>query len=274
MLYNNREYPHPVLGINDSVEGEFNVNLKVKSGRNDISVTPILILKNDEIQNLITERKCVLVIHIYCNSTMYRKSVKSFKLIADEIRIPASLLRDKVEIDFFICANQLLPEYSLNSFHSDYSGHRFFIEKGDILGYAGKGVFNANKSPQALRAISAFMNIDKYEKDTGPMYNFYDGDKITIFLCNQDYILYRQFASNDFLGGIIHSSVVLPALMEAVQLIKSGNGEYADKSWYETLENLIEESKEQDILKIGQKILSNPVNRSLTSIQNLMGYSE
>lgn len=38
MLYNNREYPHPVLGLGDAVNGEFKTHLNVKAGKQTIKI--------------------------------------------------------------------------------------------------------------------------------------------------------------------------------------------------------------------------------------------
>ncbi len=274
MLYNNREYPHPVLGIGDSVAGEFKVHLSVKAGRETVKIESVFELGNADLNKLIEDGKAVFATQIYCRGTMYRNIINSKTAIAKQFIIPTSKLRDQVEVDFFVCAEEMIPSYTNSASHSDYNGYSFSIEKGDILAYGGKGIFNANKTPEELKAISAFMNVDKYENENGPFYNFYDGDKITIRLSESDYIKYQQIVSNPFISDIVHSSVVLPALMEAIEIINSGSDDYKDKAWYNILDKLIEETKEDVLLKVGQKILANPINRAFNTIKQMIEFED
>lgn len=172
MLYNNREYPHPVLGVGDAVEGQFITHLSIKAGKKAIIIEPVFHLTNHDLNTLITENLAVFAIQIYCRATMFRQLFKSNDAIPKHISIPTPELRESVELDFFICANDNISDYTNSSWHPDFNGFSFPVEKGDILAYGGKGVFNANKTPEELRAISAFMNIDKYDKENGPIVNY------------------------------------------------------------------------------------------------------
>lgn len=274
MLYNNRNYPHPVLGVGDSIEGEFKIHFSVKAGKQTIKLDSVFMLGNEDLNNLISDGIAIFVIQVYCRATMFRKIFTSPSSVAKTITIPSYALRNEVEVDFFVCANEEIMNYSNSKSHSDFDGTYFNIEKGEILAYGGKGIFNANKTPEELKSISAFMNIDKYNKENGPIYNFYDGPKITIRLSENDYLKYQQIVSNKFVADIVHSTVVLPALMDAVNEVQSGANEFGDKRWYNILENMIYETKEENLLKIGQKILENPVNRAFTTIQKMIEYEE
>lgn len=274
MLYNNREYPHPVLGVGDAVNGEFKTHLNVKAGKQTIKIEPVFELDNKDLNSLIEEGKAVFVTQIYCRATMFREMIKSDTSVAKPIVIPTPKLREQVEVDFFVCANENIPEYTNSASHPDYSGFSFPVEKGELLAYSGKGIFNANKTPEELKAISAFMNIDKYEKENGPIYNFYDGSKITIRLPENDYMKYQQIVSNPFVANIVHGAVVLPALMDAVNEIQSGSGEFSDKDWYRILGEMVNDAKQENLLKIGQKILDNPVNRAFNTIQKMIEYED
>jgi len=274
MIYNNREYPHPVLGIGDAVAGEFKVHLSVKAGQETVRIEPVFELDNDDLNTVIAEGKAAFAAQVYCRGTMYRDLIKSEKAVAKPVMIPTPKLRDRVEVDFFVCATETIPEYVNSASHSDYSGYTFNIEKGEILAYGGQGVFNANKTPEELKAISAFMNIDKYDKENGPIYNFYDSEKITIRLPENDYLMYQHIVNNPFVANILHSSVVLPALMDAIDVLQSGTGDYSERSWHRILEKMVEETKQDNLMKIGQKILDNPVNRAFRTVQKMIEYED
>lgn len=271
MVYNNRDYPHPVMGVMNNVGGELDIHLNVKAGKDTIRLESIYHLDNDDLKSLIEEEKACYTVQVYCRSTMYRQVFKSNKSISEQIVIQAYKLRDQVELDFFICASEDLEKYCNSRAHKDYDNASFSIAKGDILAYGGHGLFYANKTPEELKAVSSFMQIDRYDVNNGPIQNFYDGDKIIIRLSKNDYEKYIEVAGNQYSEQLLHSAVVLPALMDAINKTNTST-EFEECSWFQILKKLIEEqSKGNDNpLFAGQKILDNPLNRTFKTIDNLL----
>lgn len=270
MLYNNRDYPHPVIGVGEDIAGRFNVRLSVRAGTKEVRLEPVFDLENESLNNLIETGKAQFAMHIYCKSTMFREVRRFPKAVAEAIVLPTSTLRDKVEVDFFICANTHIEEYQNDQAHPDYSGYSFPIDKGVILAYGGQGVFHANKTPEELKAVSSFMNIDRDVKSDGPMYNEYDGDKITVYLSMNDYRRYQEVKKNKGIVDILHSAIVLPALMQAVLEVSDDSSEFADRKWFTILKDRVAETKEDTPLIVAQKILENPLNRSFNAVEYLM----
>jgi len=271
MLYNNRLYPHPVLGIGDDVSGSIEVELRVSSSGKEIEISPAFKIVNDALQSMLEKKLAMFVSHLYCRGTMYRDVFKSEKNIYDAIKINSHKLNGEVEIDFFICANESISSYSSKEFNSDYSGYTFPVDKGDILAYAGKGRFYANKSPEELKSISALMNISSTGKNNHPMYNDYTGDKITIMLCQEDYENYQIVKRSALWVNILLSCIVLPALTEAMHYASTVEAnDYADKRWHKVLTEIKEKSKDNTEIEMAQRILDQPNNRSFTTIKQLI----
>lgn len=271
MLYNNRLYPHPVLGIGDDVTGSIEVELRVSSSGKEIEIAPSFKIVNEALQNLIEKKQAMFVSHLYCRGTMYRDVFKSEKNINDAIKIISHKLNGEVEIDFFICANESIASYSSKEFNTDYSGYSFSVDKGDILAYAGKGKFFANKSPEELKSISALMNIDSTGKSNHAMFNDYAGDKITIMLCKEDYENYQIVKRSVLWVNILLSCIVLPALTEALHYISTEEAnDYSDKRWHIVLSDIKEKSKDNSEMEMAQSILDQPNNRSFTTIKQLI----
>ncbi|MDC7993539.1 hypothetical protein [Altibacter sp. HG106] len=275
MVYNNREYPHPVLGIENAIKGKFNVHLSVKAGKDTIKIEPVFDLENMDIISMIQNGQALFATQVYCRSTMYRSLFKSESSVQQKIIIPTKELRNEVQLDFFVCAAKDIKDYCNSQAHADYNGVYFQLGKGEILAYGGQGVFHANKTPEELKAISSFMQIEKTEKENGPIQNSYHGEKIIVQLSKNDYEKYRDIAGHQYAEQLLHSSVVLPALMDAIEIVKDPTSEFSDNSWFKILQSLVEEkSKGNDnALFSGQKILDNPLNRTFKTIDNLV-YNE
>jgi hypothetical protein len=263
MIYNNRNYPHPVLGIGDDfVNGNMNVDLKISSNGQQIEITPIFILNQKDLSEIILKNTATYLSHIYCRGTLYREVYKTQKKLSEPIVIQAEKLNGEVEIDFFICASQRIPQYKSQAFNQEYGATDFTIDRGDIIAYAGKGKFYANKAPEELKSISALMNIDCSGKNREPMYLEYPGEKITIMLSIEDYNNYKLMKNNRQYFGVILSSLVLPALIEALYFLDDEtSNEFKENAWYKTLNDYKQKSKYNEPLRMAQNILENPINK-------------
>jgi hypothetical protein len=275
MRYNNRLFPHPVLNIGDDIEGVFKVELQVETNKDLIKISPRYQLKNSTLEKLIEEGQAVFTAQIYCRGTMFRETYETTETIPVPIQMKATRLNEQVEADFFICANNELSDYRNDGASPDYTGYTFDLEYGDILALGGSGKFFANKSPEKLKSVSAFMNINTSGKKDKPMYNSYDGRKITIMLPQKDYEKYQLIEKNKFYVNTLHSTIVLPALAEALHFMETQEAEeFSDNLWYELLEELKNKNQDSDPLMTAQKILALPVNRSFTSLTQLMDQPE
>jgi hypothetical protein len=271
MNYNGRTYPYPVLGIDDNFTGDENKDtfkpiLIVSSDYRKITLDITYHLKNDELLKLINSNQAVFCTQLYCRSIMFRQSFISKKQ-KELIEIKSNQLRDEVDVDFFICASEDIKNYKNSMFNPVFAGISFDIEKGDLLGFGGSTIFFANKAPEELKSISSFMSIDTENKPEVPMYNDYDGDKITIILSKEDYETYQSIKKEALLTSTLHSSIVMPALAEAIRFITTNEGDdFKNRKWHELLSGLIEKHPTDDPLQSAQKILDLPVNRSFSSL--------
>lgn len=267
MSYNNRLYPHPVLGIEDDIDGEFSVDLTYSSDKDYISLAPIFKLAETNLFNLVSEAKTSFYILVYCKSTFFRQVYKVTSTVPQPLKIPATQLRGEVEVDFFLCANTEIENYKSDNFNLEYSSTVFDIDRSDILAYGGKGKFFANKSPEELKSISSLIRIANSGEKTKPMYNEYTGEKITIFLCEEDYQDYQWIARTNKLANIFHSSIVLPALVDALYFIETEEAkDHSDRRWFRALEEIKTKSKTKDVFQIAQNILHQPSERTFKTI--------
>ncbi len=272
MKYNNRLYPHPVLGIMDDVDGEFSCNLTVESSKEGIIIKPSFQVANQDIEKLVSNGDANICLHLYCRGTLFRQNWVVKDLLSEEIRIDPNDLNGETEIDIFICSNKKFFNYQNSSFNKVFNNQEFEIEIGDILAYGGKGKFFANKSPEQLKAVSSIMRIKKGNFKNGPFLNDYDDKYIIVYLSETDYNLYQEFKENKKYINILHTSIVLPSLIQTVFSMEndeSGVTEYKDSEWYKILDKNLNEAKGNSILEKIQNILDLPLNREFLSLVDL-----
>ena len=271
MRYNNRLFPHPVLGIEDDISGEFSVELIYRSDKDFITLSPTFKLQEEVLRQLIDDGKAYFLIQVYCRSTMYREVFKTKSVLPDPITIPSLRLRRDVEVHFFICAFQTIDKFFSKNFNTEYNDSHFAIDRSDILAYGGKAKFTANKSPEELKSISSLIRVRNSQKATHPMWNEYDGEKIDIMLCEDDYNSYQFVLKNRIFHNLLHCSIVLPALIDALYFIDTNEAkDFEDRRWFKSLREIKSKSKVADCFQIAQNILDQPSDRTFGTMLTLM----
>ncbi len=270
MKYDNRNYPHPVLGINEDIEGSFSGHLTVKSNIKTTVLNPILTLKNETLEKLIESGNASYMMHIYCRGTMFRRSYIVKDPLSDSFEIPTGDLSGETEVDFFLCANDFLRVYKNTGANKIFDDSSFVIDKGYILAYGGKGKFFANKSPEKLKAVSSFMRIKCSGSDSGPFKLHLDEDKyITIEVSKKDHDQYLSLILNQKNWSILHLGIVFPALIELANMIQNespGIADMMDSQWFIIFQKLLEEAKGNSTIEKVQYILDLPLNRALIDL--------
>jgi hypothetical protein len=272
MKVNTKSYPHPVLGNEDDLGGFFKVDFHYELSREEVALNPVFALQNSAIENLMKNNKASFVVEVQCRSTFFRTSFSTKKLI-ERFIIPSRLVRERVIVGFYICADQNINGYAPSDPHPDYNEIRFDVEKGDVLAIGGFCSFIAEKDFDPLRPpVSSFMSIVVGNHHEGPMQIDYESQKIQIILSKADWKSYLSVRSQKAAVGILHSAIVFPALIDAIYQITNGTGDYEDKNWYGRLEAILEAKslRDKDPFESAQKILENPANRSFQGISSLL----
>jgi hypothetical protein len=193
-----------------------------------------------------------------------------------EIMIPGEYLNATVELNVFARAKKAISKYRVDSAHEDYGGITFNIAPGDILAIAEQFNFDADINFDALQRIGSFMQI-KQSDDIGdaPMMVNLGGDKIIIYLCKQDFENYKFIKAHPILSSCLTSTIVLPALIEAIRNLTSGEfNELQDTKWCRGLKKRVERLGQTldsiEPLELAQLILELPIRRAFASARTLL----
>ena len=182
-------------------------------------------------------------------------------------------------MQFFITAEEEIPDYEIIGSNPDYGNSTFFISKGDVLAYGGDTFFIAAKA-YALMTVSSFMVIEASDEEKGPMYvDLSDDEKVILRLSKTDFDKYNYCKAHGYkdVYPIFHSSIVFPALLHILYNMKDNPDEHEEKSWYENLNWRFKNQKQfteanlsisntEDIPRMAQLLLGSPLQRSLDSI--------
>ena len=272
MKVNAKSYPHPVLGNEDDIKGIFKVDFKYELGRNEVVLTPAFTLKNKTIENLISKKRASFVTEVECRSTFFRVSFSTNDSIAN-FSVPAKNLRERVSVSFYVCADEDIKNYKPDDCHADYEGISFEIEKGDVLAVGGYCAFIAEKNFDPLRPpVSSFMSIREGRCHEGPIEIDYTSDKIIVELSKADWQNFINVKTQKIAEGVLHSSVVLPVLVDAIYKVEFNGSDYGEQNWFGRLEAILDSKglKNKEPFEAAQKILDNPSARNFQSINSML----
>jgi hypothetical protein len=271
MRFSPRSLPHPVLNNGDDIIGfAFQANFEIESDKANYYLKIQFHLSHPGLRRLIGEQKAQYVVHVECGTTLFRKRF-SFSKDTETVPISADALRDRVEVNFFICATEQIPSYKVQGAHSDYGEMSFNIRKGDILAVAEGQTFDAEKNFDALKKISSIMQIvESPTDDEGPFKVDWNFDKIRIFLSKEDFKGYCQLRTDEKMATALTGAIVLPVLVDAVNILQNDATEFESFRWCRNLQVRLEALKDEpDSLTKAQKLLDRPLRRTLVNLREI-----
>lgn len=268
-----KQYPYPVLGNGDDLGGFFKVpSFHYELSRDTVLINPTFSLKNEAIEQLVRSGKASFVAEVQSRSTFFRTSFSTNKTI-ESFSFPAQKVRDRVTVEFYVCANEDINSYRPSDSHPAYEGAVFEIEKGDVLAVGGAVSFPADKNFDPLRPpVSSFMSIREGSHHEGPIQIDYESEKITIILSKEDYRNYLDVRNQKTAEGILHAAIVFPVLVDAIYQVRNQNSNFEAMPWFIRLETVLEAKglREKEPVEAAQKILDNPAARSFSSMSSLL----
>jgi hypothetical protein len=270
MKAKNISYPYPVLGNEDDVEGSFDVSFKHVLRRDEVVLNATFKLKNKSLEKLVKEKKAAFTVEVECPGTFFRKSFSTFEHDARFI-LGSGIVREHVSAAFYVRAITSLPKYKIDGSHPDYEGFSLDIGAGDVLALGGYTSFIAEKDFDPMRpAVSSLIAIKPGSHAVGPMNIDYSQDKILIKLSELDYKNYGIVVKKNHPGmaGVLHASIVLPVLAEAIKLVHDRDAETQTTHWHKRLEIIVrqQELPADDALLAAQKLLRSPLERCLSGL--------
>lgn len=272
MNFNDVTFPHPVLGIGDSITGNIDLGSPEINSLQDVYEIKIN-LKHDnvDLKKLIHENKAEYLCEVTCTNTVYRQLFLSNNNKI-EFEIPKKEVKGRVEFMCLLVAKEKVIGYTNSYGHQDYIGYSFDLDSGDVLAHFGEFSFNADIKYQKLNAVSSFMQIVPNED---LIFSNIDlkKSKIEIQLPLETFNIYCSdiISQEEKFTPIFHSSFVLNALLVALYNIE----EHKDYLWAKVIDYRLKNeiqfqdvnfAEKENIPEIAQRLLGNPFKRLLDGI--------
>lgn len=282
MELKHRLYPYPILSFysKDYVKSNFKIDLKNWSiNKNHIDFTFEIMLNNKEVENLISTYEAYFGIHAECPATsfrnLYRTNDKSITISIDTGKINGT-----VQFCFFIIANNEIQEFSSEDFHPIFSNLKFTFEKHNVIAISEQINIPIIKDFDELKNVnSIFLIVPIYDEKVKYIeYDFYK-DRIEIKVPHIQFDKYKNIKNIKKYQSIVHSLLIIPALINVFEKLKKGNWDEYEYRWFYSIKKAVERlnytfDEESfnaiDSIKLAQDVIGNPIINSFDDLFNMM----
>lgn len=273
MQLKNKYFPYPVISEdNDSyINSLFNTDVEVIRNGYDVKLILRAKLINEELEEMLKNNDVLIVHHIECPQTCYRKIVCTENQIYEQL-IRESEVNGIVQICSFLVANKNINKYKNKYFSDDYNGFSFDIDRGCILAVGKQVNIRIEKIRDDLaNTTSIFSILPNFDSNAIDIKVELTDTKIAICLPEKAFYIYKNLGMYMDIQPLMHSMIIIPALMYTLNEIKQNREElyqYEDYRWFRSLKNTCKkigidfESKDLsqwDTFSLSQKLLDSPI---------------
>lgn len=279
MQIKNKLFPYPVLccEIDDYKDNRFDVKIDVSRDIHNIKFSFNVNLNDILLKKMLKNSKVELVFHIECAKTLFRKIYKT-NLLKTTINIPECYLNGNIEVCCLILAKEEIFNYSNPNFSEDYESTSFNISKGNILAFYNLPRIEITKDTEELSKVSSIFSILRKDcKDHEGIEVDLNEDKIKIWLSTEEFNKYRECAVSPIFQPILHATLILPALIYALDMISiQGENEFNELRWFKAIDKILQKSNlilNKDTIDnktsytLAQKLLNLPINRAFEAMK-------
>jgi hypothetical protein len=272
MKLTERAFPHPVVGNSDDVlDSAFQATIEPKYDHESYHISVRVACSSPTICELVNRGQACYVLHVECGNTLYREKF-DFNSTEWNVVIPRQNLHSTVDVNVFVIAQRDIRSYRIENAHPDYGNMSFSVETGDILAVAEGLSFDADIDFDMLRSVRSIVEVAERtdDQESAPVVIDLNYERIRLVLSKADFATYRVLRTNKVLSQTLIAMLVIPALVEAITVLRGSGSDYEELRWYRCLKKKIEvegHSLESAPYTLAQELLKFPVRRALQGLQ-------
>ena len=253
-----------------------NVQVQTFTTTNDDFVFNIKLIQSDAvITSLIAVGQAEYMVEVDCPRTLYRRCYTQDSETF-QIPVPRKSVQDKIYFRSYVMVKTPM-QYRNPAFNPDYDNATFDLEMGDVLAIFNEFEYNASLEYDKLAAFDAFIKIRRDSNTDDVKYDL-EGKKIYVLLPDELFDKYEQFKRDPDFKEILHSSLVMNALLYALY-----NGNWDDEdaddedlTWKYSIRYRVEHEEELadfDLSEpkcypsLAQAMLKDPYGRLFTQLE-------
>ena len=260
-------YTHPVLRSDtNNIKGDCTFEIDFNKNE-ELFITPKI--NNQEIVDLIKEEKAFIQVALENKKCFFKKYDECLLSGSSVILNPKIDPPGKYNVHLYVRSAHNDLDFSLKSFHPDYSGVDFNLKKGAPIAYLGNFSFNYQKDYQKDEEKGSIFSVHPQpDHEEGHFSVDYVGDNIVIQMNTLDHDnKYSVLEAVD--PQLLMSTYILPTLYFAI--LDHREEEHEQRQWAITISEVLADKNLQDTdqLIAAQIILDDPVNKITKAVEAL-----
>lgn len=268
-----KSWPHPVLDSEseDYPNCAFQASVEIKQTRTAFLGNARMDIGSTTLSDALAKGDAFYALQIHCPRTSFRDLIRSTESQL-EFHLPESALREDFFVQPFLISDRKW-ELASPEFASTFRGMTFQIERGYVLAVGSQMKFHAEKRLDDLKSVKAIFHIIPHSDPEKKAAEFdFESDRVGIVLPVEDFKQYGLFGKRAPYSQMFVCALVLPALQQALLLLKEGDGEASSGArWRRVLRRCLGDCKEADFEKdrafeVAQKLLEMPLSRAFKAV--------
>lgn len=237
----NRIYPYPIYSelSDDYKNNNFSLEADIEYDSEIASLQLEVKLEDELIRELIINRLVGLYCHVECSSTKYRELFElslNTEDIAYDIEIPLFKLNDNIEVMCMLVAKENISSFADDNLGDLYEGEKIRFPQYGTIGFTDTTELTLVKRMDINGDIPSVFTIVASEEGKEIQTEF-NGDQIEIFIPKDQYEIYENYKGTGI--RVKQMMVIIPALIEVLDIIKTGEVGFDDLPWFIVIEEAI-----------------------------------
>ncbi len=263
-LSEDTRFPHPVLGLEtgDFTAGAFEVEFMLVEDRKSGALTlqHEIALTEPEIRQLVETERAATSCFVRCADTFFAE-LRSMSWPQGRSDFAAGKLLNRVTLRPIVWLLEDLSDWDTGTINPEFSPP-VSLERGDIIAVGAEHVISVGQAK--LKPIESIFELDRSpDVPEGTLQVDPDRDRITILAGPGTYETISLLREQERGRPVVMNAVYLPAVMEVLDALRSSEGGYEGRRWYQTFSakcdaNGIDPSAGSSILDSAQKLLKGP----------------
>lgn len=237
----NRIYPYPIYSelSEDYKENDFSLDAEIEYDSEMATLLLNVSLKDTVMRELIINRLVGLYCHVECSSTKYRELFE-LSLNTDDNNyskeIPLYKLNDSIEVMCVLVAKEKIASFEDANLSELYEGEKVRFPQFGTIGFTDTIELSLVKRLDVNGDVPSVFTIVADEEGK-EIQTELEGDQINIYIPKEQYEIYENYKGTGV--RVKQMMIIIPVLVEVLDIIKSGEGVFEGLPWYIVLEEAV-----------------------------------
>lgn len=232
MLIGNKIFPYPLLNRNSNFSeykptSSFVLRfVTTPDGQPIIDAGNIVFknlcfeLKNDTLNELLTQGKVKGCFIVECSASTYRRNY-DISTVPYDLQIPVKALNGNVVVSCFLYATEDIFGFKSNDFVDEYKDYSFDIDKFDILAADDGFKFPIDMDKGKDDKVASIFSIVKSDDTNNVMKYINHESHITIQLSPEYYACYERIKTKSEYNNVAFAMIALPVLAACIEELRT-----------------------------------------------------